>query len=419
LLLYNILIPFAWILLQGPARLLKAVRKSMAARIGIFEDLSANLQAVDSKGKRRVLIHCASMGEYEAIRPLARKLRAAGNFLILSFFSTSGPEHLGDDVDYDVLTYLPFDTARAAAEFARLVKADVFIITKHDLWLNHVYFQRKSGASLFFVNANFHKKSRLNKWWMRPYNRFVLSQFDLIAPVSELMSQRYQSLLRGIDTRIKVLGETRFDRVVDRVKMSNTASLIPQSFSKNKRILIAGSSWKAGEIHLLPAFAELSESFPDLRLLLVPHQPFPDIVRDLESRIAESGLNSCLLSAVDNYDCSDCQILIVDQVGILSGLYRLGELAYVGGGFTTGVHSVIEAAAFGLPVLFGPRHGVSQEAMDLLECGAGFEVSTKDDFIRVLKPLLENEELKAKAVKHALELVNIRTGATDRILKIL
>jgi len=416
-LLYNLLLPLAWLLLQGPARLLPKVRENLAARRGWERRLERALAESPPGARKRVWIHCASMGEFEAIRPLARGLRERGAWVALSFFSTSGPRHLKGEVEADLVEYLPFDTPRAARRWARRLKPDVAVVTKHDLWPNHLRAARRAGAKLAFVNANFHSRSRLNLRWLRGLHREMLGGLDLLAPVSPLAAERFAALLAGLERPLEVFGDTRFDRVLERARSSQAAERLPEGFRAG-RVWVAGSSWEPDERLLLPVFAAARERHADLRLLLVPHEPGAEHLASLDRRLQQAGLPRRRLSELEaGRAWAGEPVLVVDRVGLLAGLYRGAWLAWVGGGLTTGVHSVIEPAAFGVPVCFGPKHHVSQEAAFLLEDGGGCEIADEAAFAASVAAWRADEEARRAAGRAALARVEACGGATARLLE--
>jgi len=416
LLLYRLLTWPAWLLLMGVGRLLPRVRENIRARRGWVGDLR-RLRRERGPDWRPVWIHCASMGEFEAIRPLARRLRQEGLSVALTFFSTSGPRHLKGGVEADWVGYLPFDTAPAAWLFQRLLRPRLGLITKHDLWPQHILAARRAGVPLFFVNANFHPRSRLASPRLRGFHRALLVSFQWIAAVGPEMARRFSGLLEGLQVEVEAVGDSRFDRVVERARESRSLDLLPPGFLAGPR-LVGGSTWEPDEELLLPAFAELWREDPGLRLVLAPHEPTAEALRRVESRLDQLGLSRLRLGEIrQGRAWSGETVLLVDQVGLLAGLYAGARAAWVGGGFTTGVHSVIEPAAFGLPVLFGPRHHVSQEAQDLLAGGGGLEVADAPSALAALRSVLLDQAGSSRRGEAALALVASRTGTTDRLFE--
>ncbi len=413
LLAYRLLSGPAWLLLWFVSRFHSRIRENLEARQGWRKELAEAMRQLPEKD--RVWIHCASMGEFEAVRPLARLLKSEGRPVLISFFSTSGPRHVSQIPEADHFCYLPFDTPRAARDFIRITKPANALVSKHDLWPNHLLAARASGARLAFINANFHEKSRLAKPLLAAFHRALLGHFDLICTVSDAMADRFNRLLQG---RVKVIntGDSRFDRVVERALAADSDQLLPADFMRGGRVLVLGSCWQPDEELVLPELAALSREFADLRVLLVPHEPSNAALERLEGLLARLGINSRRLAELPLAEGDALpQAIIIDRVGLLAGLYRGAWLAWVGGGLTTGVHSVIEPAAHGLPVLFGPRHHVAQEAQDLLEAGAAASFAGPQALGACLRELLDKPEQHAKMAAAASKLVEASRGASDRI----
>ncbi len=413
LLLYRLLSGPAWLLLWLLSRFHGRIRENLEARHGWREELAKAMGQLPEKD--RVWIHCASMGEFEAVRPLARLLKAEGRPVLISFFSTSGPRHVSQIPEADHFCYLPFDTPRAAKAFIRITKPAIALVSKHDLWPNHLIAAKATGAKLAFINANFHEKSRLANPLLASFHRALLGQFDLICTVSDAMANRFNSLLKG---RVKLVntGDSRFDRVVERALAADSDQLLPADFMKGGRVIVLGSCWQPDEELVLPQLAALSREFADLRVLLVPHEPSNAALERLEGLLGRLSIKSRRLAELPlAADESMPRAIIIDRVGLLAGLYRGAWLAWVGGGLTTGVHSVIEPAAHGLPVLFGPRHHVAQEAQDLLKVGAAASFSQPEELSTFLRELLQKPDVHGKMATAASQLVQASRGASERI----
>ncbi len=423
LFLYQLLLPLVWILVHTIGLIPRRIRANVLVRRGLLKRTAAAIAQLPEPRVRRVWIHCASMGEFEAIRPLARKLRARGEQVLLTFYSTSGPTTLlrsGQSVDEaDWIGYLPFDLPWTARAFVRTLAAELMIVTKHDLWYNHLRQAHKAGCRVAFINANFHPDSHFAKPLLRAFNRATLANCDRIASVSEAMAERFRDLLDGLDVPVCAPGETRFDRVVERARNSEACAQLPAGFSDDHFVWVMGSSWAPEEELVLPLFAQLFERHPKLRLLLVPHEPDEKHLAASDTLLKSLGLRYKRLShCAGEWDQGD-SVLLVDRMGLLAGLYACASLAIVGGGFTTGVHSVIEPAAFSLPVLFGPKCQVAQEAQDLLVCGGGALLGGSEESGALLASLVEDAKRREEMATAAAALVRSRMGATDALLRLL
>jgi 3-deoxy-D-manno-octulosonic-acid transferase len=229
------------------------------------------------------------------------------------------------------------------------------------------------------------------------------------------MAERFNVLLKQ---RVRVIntGDSRFDRVVERALTADSDQLLPAEFMKQGRVIVLGSCWQPDEELVLPQLAALSREFADLRVLLVPHEPSNAALERLEGLLGRLSIKSRRLAELPlAADESMPRAIIIDRVGLLAGLYRGAWLAWVGGGLTTGVHSVIEPAAHGLPVLFGPRHHVAQEAQDLLKVGAAASFSQPEELSTFLRELLQKPDVHGKMATAASQLVQASRGASERI----
>lgn len=424
-LIYNLLLrPVALVLLFGPGLLVDRVRQNLLARRGqsarLYADLAARPMPPSSADRPRVWLHCASMGEYEGIRPLATALRERGCVTVLSFFSMSGMRNLQPDHGFDHVFYLPLDGWYEVRRLVRALQPDVFVVTKHDLWWNLVHRLSREGCRLLFINANYHSRAHFDRPLLKPFYRLLLAGFDGICPVNTVAERRFRELLAGTPAaaRVKALGETRFDRVLERMRASGGADSLPPAFHQGNTVLVAGSTWPRDEALLLPAVSRAREHTPGLRLLLVPHEPTREHIEATVAQCRRLNLDALCLSDYEHGAVYDGQpVFIVDRIGMLAGLYRVGHIAWVGGGFTTGVHSVIEPAAYGIPVCFGPAHHVSQEANRLLAAGGAFEVADEGRLRLLLDMLLTEQSRRLHHGRAALAVVTESAGATGRILE--
>jgi 3-deoxy-D-manno-octulosonic-acid transferase len=360
-------------------------------------------------GKLAVL-HSASAGEFEAAVPLIKQLKQKGFLTLATLFSPSGYRIAEKNPEPDYTLYFPFDTKRKDKAFLKALKPSVFIFCKHDIWPNMVWECSKRGIPLLMVNTNMHPKSlRLNPLFIR-YSQFIFRRFKIIFTVSEAHAERIKRILAGMG-EVVIAGDTRFDRVVSRAL--GTELDLPQGF-RNYPVFIAGSVWPA-EKFVLEAFMEIRRTNPQWRLIWVPHEPNEGCLKKTASALEKEGLSHLRFSAIKENAAQDSEALLVDEVGVLPPLYRFADIAYVGGGFGKGVHSVIEPAAFGIPVIFGPHHYVSAEAEDLLRRGGGFSIKGKDDLIILLERLMTEKQLREKSGSIAGEMVKEKIGAAEVI----
>ncbi len=217
--------------------------------------------------------------------------------------------------------------------------------------------------------------------------------------------------LHNVD--VQAIGDTRFDQVLIRRKEAESKHLIPPSIIMRKKIFIVGSSWESDEDILLPVFNKLQHEEPALLMILVPHEPTIENIERIESMLNGKTTHIRFSSLIDY---NKQRVIIVDSIGVLVALYKYAHFAYVGGGFKSGVHNVLEPAVYGIPVIYGPRHQNSQEAVTLLKEKAGFVAEDEKKMYRTLRRFLDDEKIRVAAGKHAATFVNRNAGATQRFL---
>jgi 3-deoxy-D-manno-octulosonic-acid transferase len=378
-----------------------------------------------------VWMHCASTGEFEQGRPVLEAFRARHPEVpvLLTFFSPSGYEAckgLGSARPGSLVThvdYLPADSAGNARRMVGLVEPRLVLWVKYEFWRHHLRALYGAGVPLHLVSAIFRPAQPFFRWYGGPW-RTMLRYFTHI----HVQDEASRHLLDGIGVRhVSVCGDTRFDRVLA-VASENAAIPLAQAFHRamDAPVLIAGSTWPADEALLAKAFSTLRTP---PRLVMVPHEPNPKALdaaergmpRPLErwstmeerlARIFPEGTHD----APPDEDPLFARTLLVDRTGLLSRLYRHADIAYVGGGFGSGIHSILEAAAHGRPVIFGPNHRKFPEARGLIEAGGGFAVRDSAELANTLFLLMRDRDALAKAGAAARRFAEEHAGATQRVL---
>jgi 3-deoxy-D-manno-octulosonic-acid transferase len=416
--LYNALvIPFLRIVLLFVKQFNKKVRVGLKGRERLFEDLELAAAALQGP-EPRIWIHNSSMGEFEQAKPVVEKLKSQipGCSVIVSFFSPSGFEHVKDYKAADILCYLPFDSRGNAERFVRILKPDVGVVVRHDIWPNHIRVLKRSGVPAVLINFSLRQRQHLRSWLFCVLFRFVFRQFDRILAVSQETFRT--GCLYGLEReRLEVAGDTRYDQVIRRTRDAERVVAPLRPFIRNRPCLVFGSTWPSDEAVVFPVISGLRDEKLSVWTILVPHEPTKNHLLQIESRCEACGLKSRRLSRVESGKPDEpFDVLLVDRVGILADLYAISDIAFVGGGFGPGVHSVLEPAAFGIPVFFGPRCRNSFEAGQLKKRGGGFIVRNPDSFLKILVPLLKDRSLLKHAGEKSMDLVKENIGATDRIV---
>lgn len=352
-----------------------------------------------------VWFHAASLGEFEQGRPLMERLRREHpeKKILLTFFSPSGYEVRKNYDGADLVCYLPFDTPLNARRFVKLAHPEAAFFIKYEFWRNYIEVLYKRGIPCYSVSSIF----RENQIFFRPYGR---GYARCLSRMTHLFVQNETSrrLLEGIGvTNVDVVGDTRFDRVLD---IRNAAKPLPlaERFAGCWKVLVAGSSWPQDEEIIIPYF----NKHPNLKLVLAPHVVSEEHLQAIERQLARPALrySKATPKAVAEVDC-----LIIDCYGLLSSIYRYASMAYVGGGFGVGIHNVPEAAVYGIPVIIGPNNKKFREAQALLRCGGCKEIACAADFEQLMDAWLSDKEALATAGKAAGSYIADNAGAADRI----
>ncbi|PWS27348.1 3-deoxy-D-manno-octulosonic acid transferase [Pedobacter yonginense] len=358
---------------------------------------------VNSKEKH-IWFHFASLGEFEQGRPVLEEIKNKfpNKQLVVTFFSPSGYEIRKDYALADVF-YLPIDTARNARRFVNLINPEMAIFTKYEFW--YFYFMELKGREipLYLISGIFRENQIFFKWYGGFYRK-------MLKCVSYFFVQNEQSikLLNSIGIENCVLsGDTRFDRVYQNTKSVKSLPEI-ERFIGNAPTIICGSTWPEDEKTL----STLPAQYPSWKFIIAPHEIDSQHIESIEKQFSNIALKFSTLNP-DNH--VNAQVLIIDNIGMLSSLYQYGQLAYIGGGFGNGIHNTLEAAAFGLPVIFGPKYQKFQEAKDLIALGSAKSISTVEELALAFEDFKENQFASEQAKKY----VEDKKGSTDQIIKMI
>lgn len=353
-----------------------------------------------------VWVHAASLGEFEQGRPVIEVIRARhpGHKVLLTFFSPSGYEVRKDYPGADWVCYLPIDTPRNARRFVAIAKPQVAIFIKYEFWLNYLRQLSRRGCRTFLVSAIFNREQVFFKWYGGLFRR-ALRRFEHIFVQNEASQWLLQTIRVGAVT---TTGDTRFDRVAAVAEAAREVPAIGQ-FAGGERVVVAGSTWPADEHVLL----EIIKRHAGLKFVIVPHEIEADRIDKL---LLNSPRPAVRYTQFDPKRDAGAQVMVVNVIGILSSIYRYGAYAYVGGGFGVGIHNTLEAAAFGIPVAFGPNYLRFREACELIELGAAMSIESADELDGWLTRLENDPAAYEQACKLSGEYVSKNRGATRKIV---
>ena len=392
----------------------KKVREGIAGRMRSMKDI----KTLDESPAKTVWIHCASHGEYEQAKPIINALKRGqdGVKIILTFFSPSGYKRVNDE-NVDLKLYLPFDFPRSIKRLHQAINASVLILAGYDVWPNAVKWTRKAGTPVVIISARLRQNSHRLKPVILTIQRFVYSFIDEVLAVTEEDAERFKKLgIKG--NAIKVLGNTRYDRVIERKGEPILKEEQISKFCDAKRVMVMGSIWRSDLTKLMSSIFGILGQYPELSLIVAPHEPHDNFLTKFSEELLLNEISSIRFSDLDSNSAVH-RVLIIDNVGILAGLYRFADIAYLGGGFGPGVHNVMEPAVYGVPVLYGPKLKSSETARYLSETGGGFIVENGTEFTEIFDRLFSDEEFRLKAGKSAVQVILDNKGATQRTAEII
>jgi 3-deoxy-D-manno-octulosonic-acid transferase len=375
---YNIVfIPFFWTVLQIGAFFNTKIRRGVEGRRGLYNKIERDILKLTSK--QRIWFHSSSMGEFEQAKPIIVALRKKYRDLniIVTFFSPSGYDHSKNYKLANIITYIPFDTKSNARRFLDLIQPTAAIFVRYDVWPNHLWELNARGIPTFIANATMRTTSARFYPILKNFHRLLFNNFVSILTVSAKDVDAF-ALFGLTHPSVEAIGETRYDQVWQRSNDAKKKHLIPPAVLKGKKLLLAGSTWPEDEEILIPSIKKILQYDSNVLVILVPHEPTEDALEDVEHKLG-SKPRSIRFSNLNDY--ANERFIIVDSVGILMALYQYANVAYVGGSFRQGIHNVLEPAVYGIPVVYGPRHTNSQEAIELVRRGGGFVVTINRNVI--------------------------------------
>ena len=410
--LYNIAIWFYCLAVRVVAMFNPKVRLMWQGEQVAFDKIRGNV--VD--GDRVVWVHAASLGEFEQGRPLIEKLKRENPEykIVLTFFSPSGYEVRKNYVGADVICYLPLDTVGNARRFVDLVKPEKVVFVKYEFWLNYLRELRHRGVETYIISAIFRPGQVFFKWYGGLF-REGLKAFKTLF----VQNEESKELLKGIGVEnVVVAGDTRFDRVVDVVAMAKRLEIVEsfvgirnEELGMRNGVLVVGSSWGPDE-ELLAEY--INSRAGRVKMIIAPHEVREERIKELTERLTCKYALYNEECGMRNEELKDVDVLVINIIGLLSSIYQYGQVAYIGGGFGVGIHNTLEAAAWGMPVVFGPNYKKFKEACELIECGAARSIETKEECFAALDEFFERNAEPANA---ATEYVSSHVGATNLIYK--
>lgn len=400
---YNLLTITAGFILRIIALFNPKIKLFIDGRKEVFKTLKEKIKPGDST----IWFHSASLGEYEQGLPIMEKIRLQypSHKIVLTFFSPSGYEIRKNTKAADVTVYLPLDTKVNAKKFMALVKPEMVFFVKYEYWPNYLAELKKSNTPTYLISGLFRKKQVFFKWYGGFYRK-ALKTFTRFF----VQDNNSKELLLSIGlNNITVSGDTRFDRVSEILQRDNSLPFI-EEFKNHKTTLVIGSSWPKDE-EMLIDFINSSNS---TKFIIAPHNIKPDQIEELRNSITKK---TVLFSEKEGKSLAEYDVFIIDTIGILGKIYSYADIAYVGGGFgTSGLHNILEPAAFGVPIVIGPNHEKFPEAVAMTHMGGCIAVNNKEEMNETLSSLVYNDDYRLEKGHIAGTFVSMNRGAVNIIM---
>ncbi len=358
-------------------------------------------------GAKYIWFHAASLGEFEQGRPLIEKIRERypEYKILLTFFSPSGYEVRKNYRGADIVCYLPLDKPRNVNKFLDIIQPCMVFFIKYEFWKNYLDELHKRNIPVYSISSIFRKEQIFFKWYGGTYRK-VLANFDQLFVQNET-SKRFLSKI-GIN-KVTVVGDTRFDRVLEIRQEAKDLPLV-EAFKGNSMAIVAGSSWQPDE----DLFIEYFNTHPDTKLIIAPHVIDENHLVEIISKLKRPYVR---YSKANEQNVRNADCLIIDGFGLLSSIYRYGEIAYIGGGFGVGIHNILEAAVYGIPVIFGPKYQKFMEAKQLLEENGAFSIKNYEELSQLLDKMISDTEYLKEVGANADNYVRKNLGASEKILE--
>ncbi len=404
LLLYNLSIRFYWLIIYCASFFNKKAKLWIDGR----KYWELTLEQVKPKHGKRIWIHCASLGEFEQARPVLEKLKAQSSNskvqIVITFFSPSGYEIRKNYEGADLVFYLPLDTKANAEKFIECLNPDVVLFVKYEFWFHYLNELKRKDIPVILFSSVFRTNQVFFKW----YGAFFNNMLKLFSKMF-VQDNESKALLKSISIDSEVAFDTRFDRVHQIAENPKSFPAI-EKFKGNSKILIAGSTWIEDESLIINC---ITQGIPKgYKYIIAPHNIDQDSIKEIDEILRSIHAETKRFSELTEANASEVEVVIIDNIGNLSSLYAYGDIAYVGGGFNASVHNILEAAVYGIPVLFGPNFKKSLEAKELLS----HHIDDYNSF-KIALHRLSDERVRATLGQKGKKFIEDRLGGTERIVE--
>jgi 3-deoxy-D-manno-octulosonic-acid transferase len=404
---YNLFLSIYLFVLRFASFFNEKAKRWVHGRKDILQVIKITLPHYDN----RIWMHCSSLGEFEQGRPLIEKIKKQypQYHFILTFFSPSGFEAVKNYEHADFVFYLPMDNRKTAKQFLRLVRPMMAIFVKYEFWYYYLSRLNRRKIPTILISAAFRPSQPFFKWYGGLFRK-MLSFFDHIF----VQDQESKKLLADIGiNKVMVGGDTRYDRVSEIASAAKSFSFI-EKFKGDSPLLVAGSTWPDDEKIVASVFQTLPTNW---KMIIAPHEIHGNHISEVLDLF---GKQAVLYSSLSENRPMRERVLVIDNIGMLSSIYRYGEIAFVGGGFLKGgIHNVLEPAVFGLPVFFGPVYEKFVEAKFMVENGFAFPVKNSEELKNGIQPFLSDQGKLQSLQSEIRSAITGQTGATDKIFSLI
>ena len=377
----------------------------VAGRKGIFNQLKSKL---NNKNEKIAWFHAASLGEFEQGRTVIEKFKVKypDYKILLTFFSPSGYEIRKNYQNADYIFYLPIDTPANAKRFVEIVKPKVVFFIKYEFWFNYLNTLKDKDIPVYLISGIF----RPSQHFFKPYGNWFRKQLSCFT-FFFVQNNTSKELLNKINyDNVLISGDTRFDRVSAIADQKKSFPLIEQFKGDDNKLILAGSTWEPDEDLIIESI-KLDE--PNIKYIIAPHETHNERIVKLKEKLGDSVV---LFSQANENNIKDAKVIIIDGIGYLSHIYQYADIAIIGGGFGKGIHNILEAATFGVPIIFGPNYKKFTEAVELNSLGGAYAISNKNEFNERLNQLISDDNKRQIASNICRTYVNNNIGASDIIL---
>lgn len=406
--LYYFLSPFIFILIIMFSFFNKKIRRLLLKQ----KKSLLNIRSKLNSDKKKIIIHAASAGEYEQIKPLLKIINRDIYFIIVTCMSPTVFQSIQDDSLSDLSCYHPFDFPWSAKYFFKIINPEIYLTTRHDIWPIHLYSAQKNNIKTVIINANLYTKSKRLKWYSLGFSKYIFTMFDLIIVPTERIKNIFKNSLHI--NNVNVISDTRFDQVLNRKENSNKLATF-ESFGKNNIIF---GSISSEDLEIISSTLHDSLDSIEENIIIVPHEVDLKLMKKIEDICQGSKSFKKVQKLSDLKEGATPKVIIVDKVGILPELYRYSRFTYIGGGFGFGVHSTLEPLVYNNVVCYGPNIDLLDEAKEMHEEGCGFVINNGIEFYNKYLELRDLNKTK-NIKKNIKQYLQKKECSAERIYKVI